>query len=168
MLGVGPVDQKTSSAECLHLAITRRQSFLRGTSAYHPSVDGSLLARDLWTVLHAGRCCHLFGLWVRHSAMAAGHNALRRSGSGQKHAVKELHWLKWSVLIFGSTGWVHYSSVALSNLVSARFARACFMRPAIPALGNMSHAPSSPRPCARSCWPGRWRQSWSIGGPESW
>ena len=67
----------------------------------------------------AGRCCHLFGLFVRRSQMAAGHNALRRSGPGQKHAVAMLQWLKWGVLISGSTGWVHYSSVALSNLVSA-------------------------------------------------
>ena len=35
--------------------------------------------------------------------MAAGHNALRRSGPGQKHAVSLLHWLKWVVPIFGST-----------------------------------------------------------------
>jgi hypothetical protein len=59
------------------------------------------------------------GLWVRLSLMAAGHNALRRSGPGQKHAVALLHWLKWGVLISGSTGWVHHSSLALSNLVSA-------------------------------------------------
>jgi hypothetical protein len=26
-------------------------------------------------------------------------------------------WLEWGVLISGSTGWVHYSSLALSNLV---------------------------------------------------
>ena len=31
-----------------------------------------------------------------------------------------LQWLEWGVLISGSTGWVHYSSLALSNLVSAR------------------------------------------------
>ncbi len=39
----------------------------------------------------AGRCCPLFGLFVRRSQMAAGHNALRRSGPGQKHAVSKLH-----------------------------------------------------------------------------
>ena len=30
-----------------------------------------------------------------------------------------LQWLEWGVLIFGTTGWVHYPSLALSNLVSA-------------------------------------------------
>ena len=68
-----------------------------------------------------------------------------------KHAVYTLQWLKWSVLIFGATGWVHYSSVALSNLVSASRARACFKQPAIQAPCKLSHAPSSPRPCVRSC-----------------
>ena len=67
----------------------------------------------------AGRCCHLFGLFLRRSEMAAGHNALRRSGPGHKHAVAMLQWLKWGVLISGSTGWVHYSSLALSNLMGA-------------------------------------------------
>ena len=75
------------------------------------------------TLMRADRCCHVFGLLMRRCYMAAGHNALRRSGPSQKHAVKMLHWLKWGVLIFGSTGWVHYSSVALSNFVSARISR---------------------------------------------
>ncbi len=35
----------------------------------------------------AGRRRHLFGLLLRRSWMAAGHNALRGSGPGQKHAV---------------------------------------------------------------------------------
>ncbi len=59
------------------------------------------------------------GLLLRHSFVATGHNALRRSGPGQKHAVAMLQWLWWGVLISGSTGWVHYPSLALSNLVSA-------------------------------------------------
>ncbi len=66
-------------------------------------------------------------------SLAAGHNALRGSGSDQKHAVYWLHWLKWSVLIFGATGWVHYSSIALSNFVSAGRVRTCFKRPIIQA-----------------------------------
>jgi len=73
---------------------------------------------------------------------AAGHNALRRSGSDQKHAVNKLQWLKWSVLIFRSISWVHYSSVSLSNFVSAGSVRnfvsagsvrTCFKRPMIQA-----------------------------------
>jgi hypothetical protein len=35
----------------------------------------------------AGRSCHVFGLLMRHYSMAAGHNALRGSGPGQKHAL---------------------------------------------------------------------------------
>jgi hypothetical protein len=49
----------------------------------------------------------VFGLFVRYYHTTAGHNALRRSGPGHKHAVTLLHWLKWGVPIFGSTGWVH-------------------------------------------------------------
>jgi uncharacterized protein (DUF1330 family) len=86
----------------------------------------------------------VFGLLMRRCYMAAGHNALRRSGLGQKHAVNLLHWLKWGVLIFGSTGSVHYPSVALSNLVSASCSRAGLKLPVIRALGKMSRAPSSP------------------------
>ncbi len=44
------------------------------------------------------------GLLLRRWLMAAGHNALGRSGPGQKHAVAKLHWLKWGVLVSGSTG----------------------------------------------------------------
>ena len=104
---------------------------------------------------------------MRRCYMVAGHNALRRSGLGQKHAVNLLHWLKWGVLIFGSTGSVHYPSVALSNLVSASCSRAGLKLPVIRALGKMSRAPSSPKPCVRSCWPERWRRSSLIGVPEA-
>ena len=37
-------------------------------------------------------------------SMAAGHNALRRSGPGQKHALKRRRGTNWVVLIFGPTG----------------------------------------------------------------
>ncbi len=100
-----------------------------GLSGHFVSGDVRTANSHLWTApcwqgisarcCSAGRCCHLFGLFVRRSQMAAGHNALRRSGPGQKHAVSKLHWLRWGVLISGSTGWVHYPSLALSNLVSA-------------------------------------------------
>src|SRR5438034_1269817 len=50
----------------------------------------------------AGRCSHVFGLFVRFH-MTAGHNALRGSGPGQKPAF-EMHWHMWVVLIAGSTG----------------------------------------------------------------
>ena len=110
----------------------------------------------------------MFGLFVRHCYMAAGHNALRRSGSCQNRAVSLLQWLNWSVPIFGSTGWVHYSSGSLSNLVSASDARACFKLPARQVPCNMFRVPSSPRPCVRSCWPVRWRRFSLIGVPVTW
>jgi len=55
--------------------------------------------------------------------MAAGHNALRESGSRSLARSQELPWHDWGVPISGSTGWVHYPRTALSNLVSARKAR---------------------------------------------
>ena len=129
------------------------------SSALPPCVDGSPLARVFLTVMRAGRCCHVFGLLMRRCSMAAGHNALRRSGPAQKHAVSLLHGGKWVVLIIGTTGWVHYPSVALSNFVSANNSRAYFSLPLMQAPGKTSHGPSSPRPCGRSCWPERWRRS---------
>jgi hypothetical protein len=51
---------------------------------YGPSVDGSRLSRDR-VRCRAGRSSHLFGLRVRLTG-AAGHNALRGSGPGQKLA----------------------------------------------------------------------------------
>ena len=36
--------------------------------------------------------------------IAAGHNALRRTGPGQKHALKWRHGTKWVVPVFGPTG----------------------------------------------------------------
>jgi len=44
---------------------------------------------------------------------AAGHNAFRRSGPGQKRALEVL-WPVWVVPITGSTG-LHYVLSALSN-----------------------------------------------------
>ncbi len=60
----------------------------------------------------------MFGLLMRRCCMAAGHNALRRSGPGQKHALIrrcDKCGLSRSV---GQLAWVRYSINALSNLVS--------------------------------------------------
>jgi hypothetical protein len=57
------------------------------------------------------------GLWVRHWTMAAGHNALRGSGPGQKHALKA-PWREWVVPVRGRRAWVRYRSAALSNFVA--------------------------------------------------
>jgi hypothetical protein len=60
---------------------------------------------------------------MRRFPMAAGHNALREIGSRSKARSQKLPWHEWGVLISGSTGWVHYPFIALSNFVSARYAR---------------------------------------------
>ncbi len=49
--------------------------------------------------------------------MAAGHNALRGSGPGQKPAL-EAPWREWVVLVRGRLAWVRYRSAALSNFVA--------------------------------------------------
>ena len=49
--------------------------------------------------------------------MAAGHNALRGSGPGQKPAL-EAPWRKWVVPVRGRLAWVRYRSFALTNLVA--------------------------------------------------
>ena len=48
---------------------------------------------------------------------AAGHNALRGSGPGQKPAL-EAPWREWVVLVRGRLAWVRYRSAALSNVVA--------------------------------------------------
>ena len=49
--------------------------------------------------------------------VAAGHNALRGSGPGQKPALEAL-WRKWVVLVRGRLARVRYRSAALSNFVA--------------------------------------------------
>lgn len=57
------------------------------------------------------------GLWMRRFTMAAGHNALRRSGPGQKLAL-EAPWPKWGVPVRGPTGVGALQVFALSNVVT--------------------------------------------------
>ena len=57
------------------------------------------------------------GLWMRHSTMAAGHNALRGSGPSQKHALKA-PWPKWGVPVRGPTGMGALQVIALPNFVA--------------------------------------------------
>jgi hypothetical protein len=54
---------------------------------------------------------------MRRSTMAAGHNALRRSGPGQKLAL-EAPWPKWGVPVRGPTGMGALQVFALSNVVT--------------------------------------------------
>ena len=57
------------------------------------------------------------GLWMRHSTMAAGHNALRGSGPSQKHALKA-PWPKWGVPVREPTGMGALQVFALPNFVA--------------------------------------------------
>src|SRR5262245_5413888 len=66
-----------------------------------PCVDGSELARLFFTF--AGWSVQPCVRPVSAAHEAAGHNALRGSGPGQKPAF-EMHWHKWVVLIAGSAG----------------------------------------------------------------
>ena len=50
--------------------------------------------------------------------MAAGHNALRRSGPGQKHALDWRYGTSGLSRSVGRLAWVRYAIIALSNLVA--------------------------------------------------
>ncbi len=65
----------------------------------------------------------MFGLLMRHCFMAAGHNALRRSGPGQKHALVGRYGTNGLSRSVGRLAWVRYSFIALSNLVSGGLPR---------------------------------------------
>jgi hypothetical protein len=72
--------------------------------------------QDLSSRLPAGRCSHVFGLFARHKA--AGDNALRGSGPGQKPAF-EMHWHKWVVRSPDRPA-LHYVLLALPTFTSRR------------------------------------------------
>ncbi len=65
----------------------------------------------------------MFGLLMRHCSMAAGHNALRGSGPGHKHALLRRSGTNGLSRSVGRLAWVRYSFIALSNLVSGGFPR---------------------------------------------
>ncbi len=50
--------------------------------------------------------------------MAAGHNALRRSGPGHKHALFRRNGTNGLSRSVGRLAWVRYAIIALSNLVA--------------------------------------------------
>ena len=96
---------------------------------------------------------------------AAGHNALRGSGPGQKHAFdnalahvgcpdRRIDRLCITCCSPFPTFTSRRMSDAISFTPQARRV-ACSARP----------WPSSPRPSARSCWPARWRRPWSAVAP---
>ena len=112
-----------------------RDTTTKAVTSGHTACPGSFVpaAGHVWTApcwqgfsercCTAGRSCHVSGLLMRHCFMAAGHNALRGSGPGHKHA---LVWRCGTNGLSRSSGrlaWVRYSFVALSNFVSGDFPR---------------------------------------------
>ena len=65
----------------------------------------------------------MFGLLMRRCFMAAGHNALRGSGPGHKHALVRRCGTNGLSRSSGRLAWVRYSFNALSNFVSGGFPR---------------------------------------------
>jgi hypothetical protein len=153
--GMGPIASFWPSAD--HFRSSPGNGHRQADSARPKSaiVDGSGLAREIftsqaWSVLPCVR-----PLGAVH--MTAGHNALRGSGPGQKHAFDDAV-AQWVVLIAGSTGSAlravrppnrHIMPGARRDLVTAQARRVvCNARP----------WPSWPRPSAQSCWQAQWRQ----------
>src|ERR1700758_2935735 len=77
-----------------------------------PCVDGSELARLLFTFCRLVGAAMCSAYCAAHKA--AGHNALRGSGPGQKRA---MHWHMWVVLIARSPA-LHYVLFALPTFTS--------------------------------------------------
>ncbi len=94
--------------------------------------------------------------------MAAGHNALRRSGPGQNHALMRRNGTNGLSRSVGRLAWVRYSIIALSNLgargSSPACSLCCLMLVPAAVFGSSRCAPSSPRRYGRSCWPAQWRR----------
>jgi len=108
--------------------------------------------------LQAGRCSHVFGLLARHTG-AAGHNALRGSGPGQKPAF-EMHWHMWVVLIAGSAGSA-LRAVRPPNLHITPDVGAISVTPRVRRVPCSAHPwPSWPTPSWRSCWQARSPRPW--------
>ena len=122
------------------------------------------LAREIFTS-RAGRCSHVFGLLVRFH-MAAGHNALRGSGPGQKPAFDNAL-AQWVVLIAGSTGSA-LRAVRPPNLhITPDGRRDLVTPPARPVPCSARSWPSSPMPFLRSYWRARSRRPSSAAAPTT-
>lgn len=132
---------------------------------YGPCVDGSGLSRDR-SRRSAGRSSHVFGLSVRLTGPLAIMPSADRVPVKSSHST--MLWPKWVVPITGSTGSAlravspfqpfHHAVAGAISSVS--------LRP----IGPMRQVPdssrpwpSSPRPCARSCWRARSRRPSSAG-----
>jgi hypothetical protein len=130
-----------------------------------PCVDGSGLARRIFTLQRWSEQPCVRPVCAVH--MTAGHNALRGSGPGQKHAFDD--------------------AVALVGCPDRRIDRHCitccspfqplhhaglsgvilFMPRGRQVPYSVRSWPSSPRPSWRACWRARWRQLWSVAAPTT-
>jgi hypothetical protein len=137
----------------------------RNHVGYGPCVDGSGLARRIFTSQHWSEQPCVRPVSAVH--LTAGHNALRGSGPGQKHAFED--------------------AVALVGCPDRRIDRHCitccspsqplrdagmpgaisFRPQARPAPCNFRPWPSLPRPSWRACWRVRWRQPWPVAAPAA-
>ena len=96
---------------------------------------------------------------------AAGHNALRGSGPGQKHAFDNALAQVGCpdrridrLCITCCSPFPTFTSRRMSGAIS-------FTPQARRVLCSARPWPSSPRPSAQSCWQERWRQPWSAAAP---
>ena len=116
--------------------------------------------------LHAcsiGRCSHVFGLLVRHTGPLAIMPCADQVPVNSSHST--MRWHKWVVLIAGSTGSA-LRAVRPPTFTSRRISDAVSFTPrARPVACSARLWPSSPRPCAQSCWPARWLRPWSVAAP---
>ena len=86
--------------------------------------------------------------------IAAGHNALRRSGPGQFYVLERRHGTKWVVPIFGPTGMgaLYDQCPFQPGCAGLSRVRCPLTRRLALLLDRFRYASSSPRRCARPCW----------------
>jgi len=138
--------------------------------SYGPCVDGSGLSRvagtvQRWSVQPCVRP-------LNAARMAAGQNALRGSGPGQKHAFSDAlahvgcpdHRIDRSA--FRAVSPLQPSHHAVAGAIS--FAYRVPISPARSAPCSARPWPSSPRPCAPACSQVRLRQLWWAGARAAW
>jgi hypothetical protein len=99
--------------------------------------------------------------------LTAGHNALRGSGPGQKHAFENSvarvgcpdHRIdRFCITCCSPSQPLHHAGQPRSDLVMPRARLVpCTARP----------SPSWPRPCGRVCWRARWPRPWSDAAPAT-
>jgi hypothetical protein len=153
------------ASRCCRMSASLQKRTIRQTCRYVrlvPCVDGSELARVFFTF--AGWSVQPCVRPVSAAHKAAGHNALRGSGPGQKPAF-EMHWHKWVVLIAGSTGSA-LRAVRPSNLHITPDVDAISVTPRVRRVPCSDHPwPSWPTPFLQSCWRARSQRPWWAAVP---